>query len=69
MAMSWQMKGWLWLAAALIAVTLAAGTSGAARAPAAQTTASSLPCTSALATDQPEVAKRAGQPSSYWHSG
>ena len=67
--MSWQIKGWLWLAAALIAITLAAGTSGAARALAAQTIVSQLPCAGALATDQPEVAKRAGQPSSYWHSG
>jgi hypothetical protein len=67
--MSWQLKGWLWLAAALVAATLAAGTSGTAPERAAQTTAARLPCTSAVATHQPEMATAASKPSSCWHNG
>ena len=44
--MSWQIKGWLWLAAALVAATLAAGTSGAAPNPATHAAAVGLPCSS-----------------------
>ena len=61
--MSWQLKGWLWLAAALVAATLAAGTSGAAPEPAAQ-----APCTGAIATHQPAIATAVRKPSSCWHS-
>jgi hypothetical protein len=46
MVMSWQIKGWLWLAAALVAATLAAGTSGAAPNPATHAAAVGLPCSS-----------------------
>ena len=67
--MSWQVKGWLWLAAALVAITLAAGTSGAAPDPAAHTTAVRLPCTSAMATHQTEMAIAASKLSSWWHNG
>jgi hypothetical protein len=55
MVMSWQIKGWLWLAAALVAATLAAGTSGAAPDPATHAAAVGPPCSSTTVTGQSDA--------------
>jgi hypothetical protein len=53
--MSWQIKGWLWLAAALVAATLAAGTSGAAPDQATHAAAVGPPCSSTTVTGQSDA--------------
>lgn len=55
MVMSWQVKGWLWLAAALVAATLAAGTSGAESKPAKHVAAVGPPCSSTTVTGQSDA--------------
>ena len=65
--MAWRVKDWLWLAVALAAATLAAGTSGTAAEPAARATAVEPPCSSATFTGQLEAGTMPTKPAARWH--
>jgi hypothetical protein len=65
--MAWRVKDWLWLAVALAAATLAAGTSGTAAEPAARATAVEPACSSTTFTGQPEAGTMLTKSAARWH--